>query len=86
MNAFEEQELFRVIRSNPVLFRALREYFVSRRDARREQTEQATGEQAVVLRGQCRELTAIINEAFKESVNDELRQQIERRPRVRPAA
>jgi len=66
MNAFDEQALFRALRENPGLFRALRDSFVERREHRREQLENSQGEQAVVLRGKCHELTAIINEVFKE--------------------
>lgn len=66
MNAFEEQALFRSIRENATLFRALKQAFVERREQRREQAENAQGESAVALRGKCQELTAILNELFKE--------------------
>lgn len=67
MKAFEEQALFRAIRENATLFRALKQAFVERREQRREQAENAQGESAVALRGKCQELTAILNELFKEA-------------------
>ena len=67
MNAFEEQALFRALRENATLYKALRQAFVERREQRREQSENSQGESAVLLRGKCQELTAIINEVFKEA-------------------
>lgn len=66
MNAQEEQYLYRALKDNPALFRGMKQWLVERRDQRREQAEHSEGEKAVVLRGQCRELTAILNEMFKE--------------------
>jgi hypothetical protein len=66
MNAFEDQALFRALRENATLYKALRQAFVERREQRREQSENAQGESAVLLRGKCQELTAILNEIFKE--------------------
>jgi hypothetical protein len=67
MNAFDDQHLARALKENVGLFRALKDHFVGRRDQRREQSEASQGEAAVVMRGRCQELTAIINELFKEA-------------------
>lgn len=66
MNAFDTERLIVSLKQNMGLYSALREMFVDRRDRVRELSEAAQGEMAVVLRGQCRELTAIINDYFKE--------------------
>jgi hypothetical protein len=66
MNAHDEQRLVIALKQNMGLYSAMREMFVARRDRMRELSEAAQGEMAVVLRGQCRELTAIINDFFKE--------------------
>lgn len=66
MDAYEAQHLSRAIADNPALARMLRAYFVERREQRRGQLENSAGEVAVVLRGMCHELTAILNEMFKE--------------------
>jgi hypothetical protein len=65
-NAFDDQRLSRALKENSNLYVALRDMLVQRREQRREQAENAQGELAVALRGRCQELTAIINEFFKE--------------------
>jgi hypothetical protein len=67
VNAYDDERLVRALKESAVLYAALRSAFLTRRDFRREQAEAAQGELAVVLRGRCQELTAIINEFFKEA-------------------
>jgi hypothetical protein len=66
VNAFDDERLARALKENSVLYNALRDAFVSRRDFRREQAEAAQGELAVAMRGRCQELTAVLNDFFKE--------------------
>lgn len=66
MNAFDDERLARALKENVVLYNALREAFVVRRELRRDQLEAAQGEQAVAMRGRCQEITAILNDFFKE--------------------
>lgn len=66
MNAFENERLIVALKQNAGLYAALRESFIARRERSRELMESAQGEVAVVMRGRCQELTAIINEFFKE--------------------
>jgi hypothetical protein len=66
MNAFDTQMLMRSLADNRPLANGLREYLLARRERNRTFLETANGEMAVVMRGQCRELTAVIAELFKE--------------------
>ena len=66
MDAYETQQLGRALAENAGMRRLLHTYFVEQRDMRRLQLEQSAGESAVVLRGRCQELTAILGELFKE--------------------
>ncbi len=66
MDAYETQQLSRALAENTGLRRLLHTYFMEQRDHRRLQLEQSSGESAVVLRGKCQELTAILGELFKE--------------------
>jgi hypothetical protein len=62
--AFEEERTARLFRNDPQYYEAVRGLLLSRRDARREQIESASGEAAIVMRGRCQELTSIINDLF----------------------
>lgn len=62
MDVYETETLSRALAANPSLANGLRNYLEEARARRREQLETATGELAIVFRGRCQELTAIINE------------------------
>jgi len=66
VNAYDDERLARALKENALLYNALRDAFLTRRELRREQSEASQGEMAVTLRGRCQELTAIINDFFKE--------------------
>lgn len=64
--AAREQITLAQFRENQAAYRALRDLFWNRRESRRLQLEQASGEQAIALRGRCTELTTILLEYFEE--------------------
>lgn len=64
MDALIAKQLATALRENPEMARGLRGYLQGAHAQRHFQLENSQGEQAVVLRGRCQELTAIINELF----------------------
>ena len=68
--AFAEDRLWRKLLDDPVIYDGLREAFLRRRDLRREQIEASAGEVAILMRGRCQELTAILNELFTQRAKE----------------
>jgi hypothetical protein len=57
--------LVAALRENPGLALSLEAYLVELREARRAVLENSAAEAAIVMRGQCQALTAVINQLFK---------------------
>lgn len=62
--AHQEEHEARQLRSDPQFYMTVRNLLLRRQQSRREQAESAGGEAAIVMRGRCQELTAIINDIF----------------------
>jgi hypothetical protein len=67
MIAIQKSRFETFIERDVTVMRELREYLLARRNLRREQAENASGEAAITVRGRCQELTALINELTKEN-------------------
>lgn len=73
MNDFTlQRKLVAKLHDAPAAFQALLQLLEARRGERRQQHENAMGEPAIVLRGQVRELTALLNDLGPEAKGEQL--------------